>query len=182
MKQSKGAILYRKLRQLEDKLDSVLEKIVVVLLALLVLAIVFQVLYRFVIVKFVSFSFPFTEEFARYLLMWITYLILGVCFKDGMHASVVFISSALPKKGKMALFVFIRTAMLSFLGVALAMGIRITAKSWRYTTPTLEWPMSVLYAAVVVGSVLMAMQIILEMLGVFTGQEEPFSTEKKGDA
>lgn len=182
MEPSRGALLYQKLKRIGDRLDSVLEKIVAVLMALLVLAIVFQVLYRFVIVKFVSFSFPFTEEFARYMLMWITYLILGVCFKDGMHACVAFLSAALPKKGKMALYIIIRTAMLGFLGVVFTMGLRITSRAWHYTTPTLEWPMAVLYLAVVVGSVLMALQILLEMLGVFSGQAEPFATEKKGES
>ena len=182
MEPSRGAVLYQKLKRIGDRADRILEKLVAVLLALLVLAIVFQVLYRFVIVKFVSFSFPFTEEFARYLLMWITYLILGVCFKEGMHASVAFLHTVLPKKGKMALYVFIRTAMLGFLGVVLVMGMRITSRSWRFTTPTLEWPMAVLYLAVVVGAVLLALQVLLEMLGVLTGQEEPFATEKKGES
>jgi len=153
----------------------------VAMLAVLVLTIVFQVLYRFVIVKFVSFSIPFTEELARYLLMWITYLILGVCFKEGMHASVSFLSTALPKRGKLALYFFIRAAMLVFLGIVLARGIRITGRSWHYMTPTLEWPMAVLYMAVVVGAVLMILQVLLELYGVLTGREEPFATEKKGE-
>ncbi len=182
MKQSKGEILYQKMRGFGDRLDRVLEGLSVVMLALLVATIAFQVLYRFVIVKIVSFSFPFTEEFARYLLMWMTYLVLGVCFKDGMHSGVSFLSSALPRKGKMVLFTAIRTGMLIFMGVVLVKGLRITAKSWNYTTPTLEWPMSVLYAAVVVGAVLMALQILLEMVGVFSGSIEPFSTENKGEA
>ena len=42
--------------------------------------------------------------------------------------------------------------------------------------------MSVLYLAVVVGAVLMALQIFLEMLGVFTGQEEPFAIDRKGES
>ena len=105
MESSRGANLYQKTKRFSQRLDSVIEKIVVAMMALLVLAIVFQVLYRFVIVQFVSFSFPFTEEFARYMLMWITYLSLGICFKEGMHACVTFLHSALPKKGKMVLYV-----------------------------------------------------------------------------
>ena len=182
MKQSKGVVLYRKLKRAGDRLDRILERLAVIMLALLVATIAFQVLYRFVIVKIVAFSFPFTEEFARYLLMWITYVVLGVCFKDGMHSGVSFLSSALPRKGKLVLFTLIRTAMLGFMGVVLVKGLQITSKSWNYTTPTLELPMAVLYLAVVVGAVLMLLQIILEMLGVFTGEIEPFATENKGEA
>ncbi|NLI22982.1 MAG: TRAP transporter small permease [Clostridiales bacterium] len=174
--------MYRKMRKIQDRVDGVLEKLAVAMLALLVLTIVFQVLYRFVIVRFVAFSFPFTEELARYLMMWFTYLILGVCFKEGMHASVTIVSAALPKRGKLILYGFIRAGMLAFLGVALVMGVRITGRSWLYTTPTLQLPMAVLYAAVVVGAVLMALQILLEMYAVFTGLEEPFTTENRGNS
>ena len=71
--------------------QKILEAVVAFLVLTCALDLFFQVIYRFIIIKFFSFSFPFTEEYARYALIWLTYLCAGMCFKNGSMASVNFV-------------------------------------------------------------------------------------------
>ncbi|MDR1519077.1 MAG: hypothetical protein LBU23_02905, partial [Planctomycetota bacterium] len=75
--------MYFMMNRLSAVVNKALSLIAGVLIALCAAALLFQVLYRFVIVKFFTFSFPFTEEFARYALIWSAYLCLGMGLREG---------------------------------------------------------------------------------------------------
>lgn len=76
--------LYLNLKKISDCLQRVLETIAAFLIIVCSLALLFQVFYRFIIIKYVSFSFPFTEEIAKYALIWSVYLMIGICLKEGL--------------------------------------------------------------------------------------------------
>lgn len=145
------------------------------LIALCAAALLFQVLYRFVIVKFFSFSFPFTEEFARYALIWASYLCLGMCVKEGSQSAVNFIYDRLEGKSRLVLYCVTRVFVVLFLAVAIYYGIVIVQNNSFFKSTTLRVPGLYLFSAPVVGCLLMAYEVVTELLGVLCGELKPFA-------
>lgn len=97
-------IVYEKLESFSGKLTKVLETVSALLILICFITLLFQVFYRFVIVKYFSFSFPFTEEFSRYLLVWTVYLIAGVNLREGSMVAINFVYDKLGKRSKAILY------------------------------------------------------------------------------
>ena len=83
--------LYRSCSRVSDMIDKVLKVILVLLVLGSALDLFLQVLYRFVLVHFVSFSMTWTNELAQNFLVWMTYLAVGICYKENSMASVNFL-------------------------------------------------------------------------------------------
>lgn len=165
---------YKSLNQLSKRMARGLEGLSALLIFICFLTLLFQVLYRFVIVKFFSFSFPFTEEFARYLLVWTVYLIAGVNLRDGSMVSVNFIYDRLGIKGKMVLYYFTRAMVILFLSVTFFYALQVVHQNFGYRSSTLRIPGWFLFLAPVAGVILMSFETIVEVCGVLSGDIEPF--------
>ncbi len=174
--------IYRAMDSLSSCVNKLLGWIAGLLIALCAVALLFQVLYRFVIVKFFSFSFPFTEEFARYALIWSSYLCLGICLKEGSQASVNFLYDRLKGRPKTVLYLVTRAFMLVFLAVAVYYGMIIVDNNAIFKSATLRIPGTYLFSAPVFGCVLMAYETITEILGVLSGELQPFGAGSWNDA
>jgi TRAP-type C4-dicarboxylate transport system permease small subunit len=166
--------IYHAMNSLSSLVNRILGWISGLLIALCAAALLFQVLYRFVIVKIFSFSFPFTEEFARFALIWSCYLCLGMCLKEGSQASVNFLYDRLRGTPKLLLYLLTRALMLLFLAVAVYYGIIITGNNAIFRSATLRIPGTYLYSAPVLGCILMAYETVTEILGVLCGELKPF--------
>ena len=165
---------------LSHAVNRLLEAIAGVLIALCTAALLFQVLYRFVIVKFFSFSFPFTEEFARYALIWASYLCIGMCLKEWSQSSVNFLCDRLHGGPRLAVYCLTRAFVLIFLVVALYYGIVIVGNNRFFKSTTLRIPGFYLFCAPVAGCALMMYETITELLGVLCGEMQPFAAGRPG--
>ncbi len=174
--------LYFALDRLSRKISKALEWLAALLIALCTAALLFQVLYRFIIIKFVSFSFPFTEEFARYALIWSAYLCIGICLKEGSHAAVNLIFDRLSGKGRQALYHLTRILMLVFLFVAIRYGVEVARNNIIFKSSTLRIPGVYLYSAPVAGCLLMLYETLTEWVGVACGELQPFDAGSKRGA
>ena len=151
------------------------------LIALCTAMLILQVLYRFIIVKIVSISMPFTEELARYALIWSVYLCIGVCLKEGSQASVNLVYDRLPYRPKLALYCLTRIMMAIFLVVALVYGVQVVENNAIFKSSTMRIPGWALYSAPVVGCATMLYEMVVEWLGVLCGEVEPFAPRKGTD-
>ncbi len=172
-------ILYKRVSKINDTIDRLLEPIIVAMMTLLLLTVSFQVLYRFVIVKFYSLPLPFSEELALWLLIWVTYLAIGICLKEGMHAAVDIVAQKLNKKIQVGFYFFLRFLMLILIVTVIIVGIDLALGALRFKSPTLRIPMTFLYLAPVVGSVLMLFQMFVEAVGVLSREVVPFPDIRK---
>lgn len=167
-------MLYAALEKASQRINKVLEYLVSFLVVTCAAALFFQVIYRFIIIKFVSFSFPFTEEYARYALIWLTYLSIGICYKEGTMASVNLLFDKLNGKSKLALYILTRLIVLIFLIAAMTCGIRYVNNNQIFRSATLKIPGLFLQSAPFVCSVLLMFEWLVETAGVLTGRIEPF--------
>ena len=166
--------LYYGLNKISNAICKVLSILIVGVVVMNAGSVLLQVLNRYIIVKISNLSFPWTEELARYSMIWLCYLALPIVYREGSMAQLDLIFDRLGKKGKMALYILTRILCLVFIAVAVYFGIHIVQTRIMFKSSILRAPGYTLYSAPIFGCVLMAYEIITEMIGVFSGVLEPF--------
>ncbi len=118
------------MQKIKEIIDVILKWILVVIMGAMVINVLWQVFTRFVLQDPSS----FTEELARYMLVWIG--ILGASYVAGqkMHLAIDLLSTKLSAKSKIYLELFIESSVLLFsLTVMVIGGVRLV-----YVTLTLD--------------------------------------------
>jgi len=166
--------LYRGMNRLSDLFEKVIKIVLFLLVISCALDLAFQVLYRFVLVHYVSFRATWTTEYAQDAIIWITYLTVGLCVKNNSMASVNLLFDRLQGKAKYALYYLTRAIILVFLVVGLKYGwINIQAMS-NWNSTNLHLPGWILHGAPFMGCILMLYEVIVDILGTVCGELKPF--------
>ncbi|MSQ73810.1 MAG: TRAP transporter small permease [Betaproteobacteria bacterium] len=105
-------------------------------------------------------ALAWTEELARYSMIWLTWLGGGLAIRRGAHIAVEFVTDALPEKARSVVVMFGRVAVFFFLGVCLWYSIELTARVSAQSTIALGISMQIPYASIPVGSLLMAYHLL----------------------
>lgn len=79
----------------------------------------------------------------------------------------------------MALYILTRILCLIFIVIAVYFGIHVVRTRIMFTSSMLHAPGYMLYSAPIFGCILMAYEIVTEMIGVFSGILEPFYAGEK---
>lgn len=167
------------MEKISDVLTKVLDWITGILIALCALDLFYQVIYRFIIVKFITIPSVFTEEFARYALIWITYLAISTCLRSGGMASVNFLYDRLAPVPKKVLYYITRAIIVFFLVYGIHYGYLAILNNLSYRSPMIHVPGVYIYSAPMVGCVLMMFECLTEILSVTLGRTEPFAPRCK---
>lgn len=170
---------YRVLHRGSDYICKAISAISFGFVVLCTLTVLLQVINRYVIVKLTDYSATFTDELARFLLMWISYTAVAMCFREGTMAQVDMIYSRCGKKGRIAMYVLTRIVMGIVLYVIIRYGFWFAGKKAAYHSAMLNIPGNILYATVPIGGCLLAYEWLTEMIGVFAGEIEPFAPQEK---
>ena len=145
---------------ISDLIDRLSRVLLVVILSAMALAVFAQVLFRYVI----PLPLFWTEEFARYCLVWASLLGAAVATKRGQHIAVTFVMERLPAR----LHRFFRVVALFSVAVILAIimwgGIQLVMVTRAQISPALRIPMAIPYAAVPVGAAVMLLHTIVLIL------------------
>ncbi len=96
-----------------------------------------------------------TEEFARYCLVWSSLLGAGVALKRGEHIAVTFFADKLPKGIQLWMPLVVQISIAALLGVIFWGGLYLVIITRHQLSPALRIPMSWPYMAVPVGSLIM---------------------------
>ena len=127
------------------------ETVVVTLVALMVGTLAIQVFWRFVVRDPPS----WTEEFARYAFVWITFLGAAVAYRRGTHIVVDTVLHLLPARVRVALVWVVDALVIVALVVLVVQGLAIVEATSNVRATMLQVPMSTIYAAVPVSAALM---------------------------
>jgi TRAP-type C4-dicarboxylate transport system permease small subunit len=135
------------------KIESFLGKVLVVIMALMVLNVLWQVFSRYVLGS----PSPFTEELARYLMIWIG--ILGAAYASGkkMHVAIdILPSKANPGSQKLLRKLVACCVMVFALTAMVVGGLRLVYLSYLLgqTSPALQIPLAVVYSVIPVSGLL----------------------------
>jgi TRAP-type C4-dicarboxylate transport system permease small subunit len=99
-------------------------------------------------------SIVWSEEVARYLMIWLTFLGIGPVFRIGGHIAVDSLHSVLPRRLALVLRAGIFVLIAGFSLALVRLGSILVERTWAQTTPVTEVPFGLVSAAVPVGFLL----------------------------
>jgi C4-dicarboxylate transporter DctQ subunit len=145
------------------KVDRVIEQIeeyfVFSSLLLMVLIVFINVLGRFVF----NFSISWSEEAARYLMIWATFIAASLGVKKGSHITLDILTVYLPEKANRIvraisyLLSMVYCILILVIGIPFIMDMMAKGQ----ISPALHMPIHFVYLAIVAGTVLMLIRYIL---------------------
>lgn len=148
------------IQALSDKLNKVVEKIVALLLAIMSIVVFLQVVFRYIFHA----SLPWSEELARYILVWLTFLGASIGVKRNAHIGVEVVVKFLPPLLRKATNVITQILSLSFFMVLIVYGMKVVSITMMQLSPAMKINMGYIYLAIIVGAIFMMLHLIARML------------------
>ncbi len=134
-----------------------------------------QVFFRYVL----SLPLPWSEELARYLMIWIACLAASEAYANGSHVGVNLIVDATPPGVRKIMILAIHLAVCILMGVIIFQGIVLSLALTDQISPAMGLPMVWPYLAVPTGAGLIFIQSAVLFLKLV---QEPASAAKKCNA
>ncbi|MFA7579980.1 TRAP transporter small permease [Castellaniella sp.] len=115
-----------------------------------------------------------SEEVARYSMVWLSFLGGGLVFRHGGHIAIDMLIRKIPGRfWQNVVFGFSQLVIFAFLAVLLWKGWDMYVRGGRMTTPALQLPMALPYAAVPVGAALMIYHLMVVSFLSYRGLADP---------
>lgn len=105
-------------------------------------------------------SLNWSEEIARYLMFWVTYLGAGLAMRNGQHVAIEFGQALLPRKLQPWIRGIVGLSILAFLVILTFVGIQFSEFAWRQRSPVMQWRMGAVYLAIPIGALLFALHFV----------------------
>jgi len=122
--------------------------------------ILIQIFFRFVIYRPV----PWSEEAARYLMIWLGMLGSVVALRKGRHIGVTALMDILPPRISRILAYVVRLIMIGFMGIIGWEGVRLAVFNYPQLSAAMEITMMIPYLAIPVGAIMMIVDLVAELL------------------
>ncbi len=146
-----------------QKIDKFIATLLSLIMGLMVINVLWQVFTRFIM----SNPSSFTDELARYLMIWVG--VLGAAYVSGknMHVAIDVLSNRLTKKKQKNLSLFVHTIIILFSLLVLVIGgarlVYITTVL-NQNSPALHIPLAVVYAVIPISGLLIIYYKINDIL------------------
>lgn len=141
---------------LSRELNRLAEWVMVVVLAVLTLLVGAQIAGRFLF----GYSIFWSDELARFLLVWAAFLGMSVGVRRGSHPAVDSLVRALPRGAARVAFWAAVACSLLFFAVMVGHGALLVQRTWLQRSPSLGLRMGVPYLAVPVAGILMGLHTV----------------------
>ncbi|MFN8723452.1 MAG: TRAP transporter small permease [Rhodospirillales bacterium] len=139
-----------------DRMNAALAIVVGVLLMIITAAVFGQVMVRFVLTAAgINISAPWTEELARYLLIWVVFLGAAVGCRKAQLIALEFVVQALPSLPGQMLRYGTLLLCVAFFAMMVWVGLPFVTLGETETSPVMQIPKSRVYWAMPVGAALM---------------------------
>lgn len=152
------------LRQISEKLSLLSEKAVyytlVVMMIVMTVTVIVQVFLRYIF----SFSLSWSEEVARYLMIWVAFLGGSLALKKGLHIGVEVLLVRISSRTRRWVSILSKMFVLIFLIYLTIGGLKITWAVRDQSSPALLFSMAYAYLSAPVGGFFMAIQTIHSLI------------------
>jgi TRAP-type C4-dicarboxylate transport system permease small subunit len=149
---------------LVDRLNLVLTYVIGLLLAVMTVAVLTQVLVRFVLTAAgINISAAWTEELARYALIWVVFLGAAIGCRRRQLISLEFVVRWLPSLPGQGLVYLGLLVCLGFFGLLISVGLAFMELGAVETSPVMQVPKAWVYAAMPAGASLMILNTAVLM-------------------
>lgn len=151
----------------------------VILVTLFTLVVLLQVFMRYVM----SSALPWPEEFARYALVWVTFIAGSCALRRGYHVGIDFFVELLPSYRLRALIKLVTVLVLVLLfAVMIYFAVELAERASRRTTPGMRVSQAWFHTGVVIGSVFMLVQAVEHGLRALLALIDPHAEEARAGA
>lgn len=110
-------------------------------------------------------SLTWSEELTRYMFIWVVFLGAAIGVRERTHIAVDIFADRLGPRGDAALTWIERLATLAFAGFVAIPGWTFVVVGMGNRSSAMEIPMGFVYAAPVIGSLLMALYVLCPSVG-----------------
>lgn len=117
-----------------------------------------------IVSRLIGTSMNWTEELARYFLIWITFLGAAVAYHDGRHIAVSFLVDCLPRKMAFASRFLSILACLTLVVVLAYWGVMYMNMQYFQRSPAMGLPMSYVYLIIPISFSLIAIYSLKDIL------------------
>ena len=148
------------MQRISDTVHRITEILLLIVLTAMSVVVFLQVLFRYVL----GLPLFWTEEFARYCLVWASLLGAAVATKRGQHIAVTFVMERLPARLRRFFRIVALLSVAVILAIILWGGIQLVLVTRAQISPALRIPMAIPYAAVPVGAAVMLMHTLVLIL------------------
>ncbi|NLZ54911.1 MAG: TRAP transporter small permease [Thermoanaerobacteraceae bacterium] len=156
-----------------EKFDVFFQWMTSIILGSMTLLIFLQVIFR----KILKSPLAWTEELARFLFIWMTFIASYVGARRGAHIGVEAIQKALPSIGRTLLKTLSNLVCTIFFLVIAYNTLSFWPKLMSQISPALGIPMAFVYLSMIIGSIFMAIWYLI--LGIKALLEKPGQKETK---
>jgi TRAP-type C4-dicarboxylate transport system permease small subunit len=130
--------------------------VIFLLSGVMFLVVIAQVIFRYIL----SQPLPWSEELARYLMVWVACLAASEAYAKGNHVGVSLILDATKPSLRKIMILTIHLAVSVLMGVIIYQGFRLSFLLRDQRSPALGLPMTWPYMAIPVGAVLILVQAL----------------------
>lgn len=163
--------MLKTLQRIERAVDAVIVPLVFGAMVALITVITLQIVSR------VFFSaVGWTEEVARFLLIWITFLGATLAFQRGRHIAVTFVVDALPARLRQVARVVAVLVALGFLIALIVIGYRYMQVQSYQKSPSLRLSMTYVYAIIPLCGALMSWYAFVDLVELIVKGPEAATT------
>jgi len=142
--------------RLSDALAAATRVAVTLLMAAMTVDCVLGVFFRYVVQD----ALTWTEESARYLMIWMGFLGMGLAVRTGGHVAVDLLVTRLPPRLQRTTLLVVQALVLAFLLAVVGAGWQLVDRVSGQLTPVLGVSMAWPYLAIPVGSLLTAVEVV----------------------
>ncbi|WP_456294615.1 TRAP transporter small permease [Vibrio sp. AK197] len=151
------------------KFKSLLDKVILtfcsISLVLLVITVTWQVFSRYVL----NDPSSFTDELARYLMIWFGLLGASYLFGKNGHLAITLFIHSINKKFQKISYILIHLTSLSFVFLAMIKGgMQLMGRTTMQYSPALQIPMSYVYFILPLAGSLMCVYILINIANLLT--------------
>lgn len=138
------------------QIEKTMRWVLIFLMTTLTFLVCIQVLFRYVFGNPLSWS----EELARYLFVWLTFLGAAVGLRKKIHIGVDFLTMLLTPRVRKYLQMIVSVLLLIFLAVVIYYGFEAVEVTMNQPSPALAIPMGYVYASLPVAAIFMVIFIM----------------------
>ena len=114
-----------------------------------------------IITRLLGISLPWSEELARFFLIWLTFLGCSLAVKQDSHLSVDFFVKKAPKKVQLVIGLFVKFLMIVFFGILLIYGMKLSITAMATPSTSLQWPMGLIYMVLPISGIISIYYVVL---------------------
>ena len=152
------------LKKINGVVNTLLSQVITIGFVAMTIIIFFQIIFRYALKESLSWS----EELARYIFIWVTFLGASVAFFEKTHINVdLFVNYIKNAKVRSILFLLGDVLSLSFLLMLVIKGVSVAARVFRLeqVSASMDFlPIGLVYIAVPLGCLFMSLNIIMHSI------------------